>query len=380
MAVRLDPGPEWLGLIEAIWAAAAALLPLDHRLSHQSIEEQLAFARPTVVVDPGGGARLDEGRRVDPGVALVVATSGTAGQPKLVQLSRDAVEAAMASSALALEATPADGWLCCLPLGHIGGLLVLLRSVLLGAPVTIHPGFDPEAIRAHRGPVFTSLVPTMLLRLLDAGVDLGGYRAILVGGGPLPSALRGRAEREGVRIVETYGLTESCGGVVYDGLPLPGVQMRVGPAGSVQLAGRMLMLGYRFDPGATAQAFTQDGWLETRDAGELDAEGRLRILGRVDGVIVSGGEKVWPEEIEAVLREHPAVREVAVSGRLDPVWGQRVVAWVVPDEGAPVPTLEDLRDFGAGRTARYRLPRELVLVEELPTTPLGKVRRGEVPE
>jgi O-succinylbenzoic acid--CoA ligase len=384
VAVMLAPGPTWLDLVREVWAAGAALLPIDPRLSTSQAEALLALARPTVALSEVGGQpewrRLEEGEPVQGGVVLVVHTSGTAGAPKLAQFERAAIDAAVASSALALEATPRDAWLCCLPLSHVGGMLVLLRGILLGAPVSVHASFDPELVGAEREATFVSLVPTMLGRLLDAGVDLEPFRALLVGGAHLSPDLRERAERAGARVIETYGLTESCGGIVYDGLPMPGVQARVNADGGIELRGPMLMLGYRFDTEGTAHAFTDDGWLRAGDAGEIDAEGRLHVVGRIDDLINTGGERVWPDEVEAALRSHPKVREIGVGGRLDPEWGQRVVAFVVPADPADPPTLEELRDLASGRIGRHKAPRELVLVDRLPQTVSGKLRRAALPE
>jgi O-succinylbenzoic acid--CoA ligase len=380
VAVDLPPGPAWLDLAREVWDAGAALFPIDHRLPPVEAAALLRGARPTVLVSADGRGRREDGVPARSDLSLVVHTSGTAGEPKLVEFNHAAVEAAVRSSALALEATAFDPWLCCLPLAHVGGLLVLLRGVLLGAPVAVHPRFDPEAIAAEPDVAFTSVVPTMLVRLLDASIDLGRFRAILVGGARLPSGLRERAEGAGARIVPTYGLTESCGGVVYDGSPLPGTEIRIDALGGIELRGPTLMLGYRFDADGTTRAFTSDGWLRPGDAGEIDAEGRLHVIGRIDGVINTGGEKVWPEEVESVLLEHPGVAEVAVGGRLDPEWGQRVVAWVVPAVPAAPPTLADLRDHVAASLPRHKAPRELVLVETLPRTGAGKVRRASLPE
>jgi O-succinylbenzoic acid--CoA ligase len=347
-------------------------------------ERLIRLARPTVLVADAGGTpewrRLEHGEVVQEGVVLVVHTSGTAGVPKLVQFERSAIDAAVAASALALEATPHDPWLCCLPISHVGGMLVLLRGVLLGAPVAVHTSFDPDLVRAERAAAFVSLVPTMLGRLLDAEVDLERFRAVLVGGAHLSPDLRTRAERAGARVIETYGLTESCGGVVYDGLPLPGVQTRVNADGGIELRGPTLMTGYRFDAEGTARAFTPDGWLRPGDAGEIDAEGRLHVIGRIDDLINTGGERVWPDEVEGALREHPKVREVGVGARLDAEWGQRVVAFVVPADPADPPTLGELRDLVAGRIGRHKAPRELVLVAELPRTVSGKLRRAALGE
>jgi O-succinylbenzoic acid--CoA ligase len=378
VAVSTPPGPEWFDVVAQTWAAGSVLLPVDHRMPQPQLTAFLERARPTVVLDEAGARRV-EGEPADPGVALIVHTSGTGGAPKLVQFERRAIDAAVASSTLALDATDQDRWLCCLPLAHVGGLLVLLRAVLLGAPVTIHARFEPEWVAAQRATAFTALVPTMLRRLLEASVDLARFRTVLVGGGHLSPDLRERAEQSGARIVETYGLTESCGGVVYDGLPLAGTQMRVDADGGIGLRGPTLMAGYRFDPVATAGAFTDDGWLRPGDAGEIDADGRLHVIGRIDDLINSGGERVWPREVEEALRHHPGVREVAVGGRLDPEWGQHVAAWIVPADPADPPSLEDVRAFASRTLPRHKAPRELIVVEELPRTLSGKLRRAALP-
>ena len=380
VAVALPPGPEWLDLTREVWDGGATLFPVDHRLPAAEARALIRRAQPTVVLSPDGWERRPDGIPAESEVALVVHTSGTAGEPKLVQFERAAIDAAVAGSALALEATPHDRWLCCLPLAHVGGLLVLLRGVLLGAPVVVHPHFEPSAIAAEPDLAFTSVVPTMLGRLLDAGVDLARFRAILVGGAHLPLELRERAEAAGAHIVPTYGLTETCGGVAYDGLPLPGTEIRIDDEGGIELRGPTFMLGYRFDAERTARALTPDGWLRPGDAGEIDADGRLHVIGRIDALINSGGEKVWPEEVEAALGTHPGVAEVAVGGRLDPEWGQRVVAWVVPVDAADPPSLDDLRDHVAETLPRHKAPRQLVLVHALPRTGAGKLRRSALPD
>ncbi|MGZ8611629.1 MAG: class I adenylate-forming enzyme family protein [Actinomycetota bacterium] len=383
VAADLAPGPVWMDLVREVWAAGAALVPIDPRLPASEADALLRLARPTVRISERDGepeaTRLEEGVPVDEGVVLVVRTSGTAGDPKLVQFDRGAIDGAVAASAFALEALPRDPWICCLPLAHVGGMLVLLRGVLLGAPVSVHPTFDPALVEADRDVAFISVVPTMLGRLLDARVHLARFRSILVGGAHLPPGIRERAERAGANVIETYGLTESCGGVVYDGLPLPSVEMRVNEDGGIELRGPMVMLGYRFDAEATKRAFTDDGWLRPGDVGEIDFEGRLHVVGRIDDLINSGGEKIWPQEVEAALREHPKVAEVGVGGRLDAVWGQRVVAFVVPVDPASPPELWELREFAAGRIGRHKAPRELVVVEHLPQTMSGKLRRTALP-
>jgi len=373
VAVALPPGDAWLGIASAAWAAEASLLPVDHRLPEPAAQSLLADGRPTVRVSPLGWKRVRSGRAADPELALIVPTSGSSGRPRLVELGRTAVLAAVSASLRALAADAGDGWVSCLPLAHIGGLLVLLRGVLGGAPLLFRgPGeLEPPAVFP-----LVSVVPTQLVRALDAGVDLRGYRALLVGGGGMEAALRSRLATAGAPCVVTYGLTQSCGGVVYDGMPLPGVTVRIGGGGEIQLGGPTLLRGYRDRSGA---GLTPDGWLPTGDGGSLDVEGRLHVHGRLDDLIVSGGENVWPGEVEAALRSHPAVADCAVFGRPDPSWGERVVAAVVPRDPAAPPTLEALRDHVGAVLGRHQAPRELVLVESLPRTALGKLRRGGLP-
>jgi O-succinylbenzoic acid--CoA ligase len=370
VAVALPPGEAWLGIASAAWAAEASLLPVDHRLPEPAERDLLTDGRPTVIVSSEGWQRVPSGRPADPGVALIVPTSGSLGRPRLVELARTAVEAAVASSLRALAAESGDGWVSCLPFAHIGGLLVLLRGLLGGAPLLFR---GPAELEPVAGFPFASVVPTQLVRVLDAGVDLRGYRALLVGGGGVEAALRERATAAGAPCVVTYGLTQSCGGVVYDGLPLPGASVRVGEGGEIQLGGPTLLRGYR---DGSAAGLTPDGWLPTGDAGRLDGDGRLHVHGRLDDLIVSGGENVWPGDVEAALRSHPAVADCAVFGRLDPSWGQRVVAAVVPRDRAVPPTLEALRDHVGALLGRQKAPRELVLVESLPRTALGKPQRA----
>ena len=370
VAVALPPGEAWLGIASAAWAAEASLLPVDHRLPGPAAQSLLGDGQPTVLVSGEGWRRRPSGRPADTEVALIVPTSGSSGQPRLVELTRSAVEAAVGSSLRALATEPGDGWVSCLPFAHIGGLLVLLRGLLGGAPLLFR---GPTELEPVAGFPFASVVPTQLVRALDAGVDLRGYRALLVGGGGVEVALRERATAAGARCVVTYGLTQSCGGVVYDGNPLPGVSVRIGDGGEIQLGGPTLLRGYRdgSDAGLTA-----DGWLPTGDAGRLDADGRLHVRGRLDDLIVTGGENVWPGDVEAALRSHPAVADCAVFGRPDPSWGQRVVAAVVSRDPAVPPTLEALRDHVGALLGRHQAPRELVLLESLPRTALGKPQRA----
>jgi O-succinylbenzoic acid--CoA ligase len=380
LAVQEPPGPAWLAIVAGAWGAGAAVLALDHRLPQARIEDLISRAKPTAIVRDGSAHRLPIGEPVADDIALVMATSGTSGMPKLAELTHLALSEALSASAERIRADRTAPWLCCLPVSHMGGMLVLARALVHGAPVEVHAGFDVErvagAIRA--GARFVSLVPTMLRRLLDSGVDAAAFDAILIGGAAFDPALRSRAEAAGARVIATYGSTETCGGVVYDGVPLDAVDVEIRPYDEqILVRSPTLMRAYRLDPPATAAAFTRDGWLQTGDAGSLGPSG-LTVLGRLDDAIVTGGEKVWPADVEEALRSHPAVGDVLVSAAPDPEWGERVIAFVVAAEPSDPPSLADLREHASRTLPRLALPRELRLVSHVPRTAGGKpIRRTD---
>jgi O-succinylbenzoic acid--CoA ligase len=375
VVIDYPPGPEWIGLVTRLWLDEVPFLPLDHRLSERERRAIVDRARPHLVRHTDGETLLSGGAPVAPGVAIVMPTSGTAGDPKLVELHRVAVVVAVSRSARRLGATPGAPWICPLTPSHIGGLLVLLRAAILGAPVTVHERFDPERlVEDGEGAAFVSVVPSMVRRLLASNLGLHGL-TLLVGGDSIDDEAAGAARARGARLVTTYGLTETCGGFTYDGIVLEGMQVRLDADGAVEVSGSTVMENYRLDPAATWSAFTTDGWLRTGDLGTVDDEGRLSIHGRADHVIRTGAEKVWPEEVERVLSSHPKVADVAVAGRPDPEWGSRVSAFVVPRVIDDPPSLDELRIHGAEHLARFKLPRELSLVGEIPRTTTGKVRR-----
>lgn len=375
VVIDLPPGPEWVDLVNRLWLEEVPFLPLDHRLTEGERRAIVDRARPHFVRDAGGETLLGDAAPVAPGVAIVMPTSGTAGEPKLVELHRVAVVVAVSRSAKRLGATPGAPWLCPLTPAHIGGLLVLLRAAILGAPVTIHERFDPERlVHDGEGAAFASVVPAMVRRLVASDLGLHGL-TLLVGGGAIDDETADAARARGARLVTTYGLTETCGGFTYDGVPLEGMQVRLDREGAIEVSGSTVMEGYRLDPAATGAVFTTDGWLRTGDLGAVDDEGRLSIDGRADQMIRSGAEKVWPEEVERALASHPKVRDVAIVGSPDPEWGSHVSAYVVPARADDPPSLEDLRAHGAENLARFKLPRELRLVEEIPRSGTGKVRR-----
>ena len=370
IALRLPFDHGFVEALDGAWAAGDAVLPIHAALPEEEVRRLLAQFRPARLVEAGGVRALDGSVPVEEGTALVVPTSGTTAEPKGVELTHANLLASASATVQRLGLSAGDRWLCCVPPSHIAGLMVLVRSRLAGTTPVMQPRFDPAAIGAERSANLISVVPTMLRRLLGAGTDLRRFRCILLGGGAIPAALVAEATSAGARVVSTYGMTETCGGGVYDGIPLPGASLSLGDEGEIALSGPMVMRGYRLRPEASAAAL-REGWFHTSDAGELDAEGRLVVLGRRDDLIITGGELVAPAEVAAVLVEHPLVTDAAVVGRPHPEWGQEVVAVVVPaSHGAP--TLRELRAFVTSRLAAYKAPRALVLVDEVPRGPTGK--------
>lgn len=387
VAVDLPPGPAWLDVLRDLWIAGVSFLPLDRRLSDRERRAVVELAQPASIISEGDEVLFADPAPIDPEqAATVVATSGTGGAPKLVELSRAAVSSAVGLSFGALAPSvgraaldPSEPWVACLTPAHVGGLLVLLRGLIFASPVTVLGGFDAATLldQAPAG-AHVALVPAMLRRLVETDADLSALGVLLVGGDAVDPLLGAAAARLGGHVVTTYGLTETCGGIAYDGRLFEDTQARVAD-GQVELRGPTLMGGYRHDPAATATAFTLDGWLRTGDAGAIGDDGLLTVHGRLDEAIRTGAETVWPREVERALRDHPKVADVAVAGRPDPEWGERVVAFVVAPHGEDPPTLEELRGHASERIARFKAPKDLVLLSALPRTTSGKLRRGALP-
>jgi o-succinylbenzoate---CoA ligase len=371
VALSLPPGTQFVEAAERVWAADGAILPLDPAAPADVVRRLLAALRPHVVVDDDGEHVLTGAADVDEGVALVVATSGSTGVPKGAQLSWHALDASAAASRERIGADPTDSWLSCLPWQHIGGLQVWLRARMGSLPLDVQPRFDVDSV-AQSPATLVSLVPTQLARLLDAGVDLRRFRVILLGGAPAPAAVLDRAYAAGGRVVTTYGMSETCGGCVYDGRPLTGVQVATEPGeGRIRISGAVLMSGYRLQPDRT-DAVLSDGWLVTEDVGSFD-DGRLVVHGRADDVVVTGGENVATDAVAEMLSGHPDVEDVAVAGVPDDEWGERVVAVVVA--GDRTPTLDELRRWVTERAGASAAPRGLVLVPRIPRLTSGKPDR-----
>ena len=371
-------------LAAALDGTGPAILPLDAGLSPGRLAEVVAALGAGSIEDADGVTTVrsarDEG--VAEGTAVVVRTSGSTGPSKGVELSAAALRHSARASLDRLGARRGERWLCCLPVTHVAGLQVLVRSLVSGTEPVLAERADAETV-AGSGCAHVSLVPTQLHRLLleDLGSGpakpLAGYSSVLLGGAPAPASLLDAARAAGVPVVTTYGMTETCGGCVYDGVPLDGTQVvirsdddgRPAESGRIWIGGPVLFSGYR---PKTADQAPRDGWFRTGDLGRLDASGRLVVRGRADDIINTGGHKVVPGEVAAVLHTCPGVRDVAVVGQPDPEWGERVIAVVVPADPADPPTLELLRLHVRERLPRYAAPSRVVMVDAVPMLPSGK--------
>ncbi|WP_264071600.1 o-succinylbenzoate--CoA ligase [Mycolicibacterium komossense] len=325
---------------------------------------------------------LRAGEEIDDDVALVVSTSGTTGTPKGAMLTAAAL---IASASATHDRLGGPGtWLLALPAYHVAGVQVLIRSVLAGTvPVEldVSAGFSvdtlPAAVNAMgSGRRYASLVAAQVAKALAdpaATAALAELDAILLGGGPAPLPILEGAAAAGITVVRTYGMSETAGGCVYDGSPLDGVEVRIEADGRIVLGGTTLAKGYRnrTDPDPFAEA----GWFRTDDAGALDDSGALRVLGRIDEAISTGGLTVLPQPVEAVLAAHPAIADCAIFGLPDDRLGQRVVAAITVAPGAQAPTLAELREHVGASFDRTAAPRELHILDELPRRGIGKLDR-----
>ncbi len=363
-------GPAYLDAIKTVLDAGDAFAPVDQRLPAPERGAVIRALRPTAVIGLDGVRHpLSGGRPVDPGDAFVMTTSGTTGAPKAVVHTVRSMQASAWATTRALGIDPADDrWLACLPVAHIGGLSVLLRSLCTDTPVTVLPGFDAERVmqEARNGNATRVSLVTKALRSIDPSV----FRTVLLGGAAPP------ADRP-ANCIATYGMTETGSGVVYERRALDCVELRVDQAGGIWVRGPMLLRAYRMHA-EDIDPKTADGWFATGDAGGFNPDGSLFVSGRVGDVIVSGGEKIWPERVEPLLANHPLVGEVAVAGRPDRDWGSVLVAHVVPTDHVHPPSLEELREFVKRSLPPWYAPKALQLHATLPRTGSGKVRRAEL--
>jgi O-succinylbenzoic acid--CoA ligase len=416
--------PEVVELVHAVARLGAILVPLNARLRVEELAFQLRDAEVALLVCDASLAETGTAAAREAGVSsplvfplgdgegiafprmeshagddplCIMYTSGTTGLPKGVILTYGNLFASAAGSAFNLGVLPGDRWLAVLPLFHVGGLSIVMRSVIYGTGMVLHRQFDEHALSSslrRDGVTHVSVVATMLQRLLDVDAEpcAPRVRVVLVGGGPVPASLLERAAALGYPVVQTYGLTETASQVATlapadaiarlgsAGKPLVTTRLRVdapaGEPGEILVSGPVVTPGYFRRPEAT-EAAIRNGWLHTGDIGRLDEDGYLYVLDRRDDLIVSGGENVYPAEVEALLLRHPDVREAAVVGLPDPAWGQVVVAAIVADDGAAP---EEIRGWMRARLAGFKVPSRIVKVDALPLTASGKVQRRVVRE
>ncbi len=408
VALRLPPGVEHIVALHALWRLGACVAPIHLRLSEGEAAAQLARVAPKLLIDerfvrnPGLGLpapplRAAPQDRAAP--ALILFTSGTSGRPKAAVLGFGNLEDSARASRERLGTDASDRWLLCLPLFHVGGLSIVVRAAWDGAAIVLHPQFDVAAVdRAIESGAVSrvSLVPTTLKRLLDRRVGRPApqsLRTVLIGGAAASAELLGLARSSGWPVAASYGLTETASQIATAtptdpsdgrvGRALPGSRVRVvgvegeelevGEEGEIQVAGPTVFAGYLDDPGATAQAF--DGrWFRTGDIGRVEPDGSLRVIDRRTDLVVSGGENVYPAEVEAALLDHADISECAVWRRPDADLGHRLVAWIV-SAADTAPSAEALRAHCRQRLAAYKVPREFEVVPALPRNAMGKVVR-----
>ena len=441
VAALLHNSFEMAVLPHAVLRLGASLVPLNVRLSDEEIAWQLGDSKPRLLIVDS--RTRDTSRRVladrlsirvasietsavnsiaraaeskvelrlnhpADAVLAVIYTSGTTGRPKGAMLSVSNFWWSAIGSALNLGTQTGDRWIACMPLFHVGGLSILIRSAIYGITAVIQDGFDESAVNAaiDDGATIVSVVATMLERMIDQRKGRAypsSLRCVLVGGGPVPVALLERCTSMNAPVVQTYGLTETCSQAATlspgeaagrhgaAGRPLYPNEIRIGPsaehtsedgAGEIQVRGPIVMAGYLNKSEATARAM-RDGWLHTGDVGRLDEDGFLYVLDRRDDLILTGGENVYPAEVEAVLFSHPAIAEAGVIGIADEKWGQRVVAIARLSKltVGPPPDAASLDAYCRARIAGYKIPKEFrFVIEPLPRTASGKLKRGDLRE
>jgi O-succinylbenzoic acid--CoA ligase len=386
-ALTMHPRREEVVLLHALMKLGAVAMPLSPRLTEAERAAVLAAERPAVDLNDAAELTQTEadlpllGEHDMEDLQCRILTSGTVGEPRPVGLTYGNFLFSAMGSAFNLGVEPSDRWLCCLPLSHVAGLSIILRSVIYGTTAVLLDGFDTEQVAStlvSGGISVLSLVPTQLIRLLDADADLSAPRAILIGGGPVPADALREALGRGATVVQTYGMTETCSQVTT--LAPEDADRKIGSAGRPLLtshirieASEILVQGPTVAPGC----YEADGWLHTGDLGHIDEEGFLYVTGRRGEVIVTGGENVMPAEVEAVLVAHPAVADAAVVGRPHPEWQEAVCALVVLHDGADA-TDEDLRSHCSASLASYKVPKRVDFVSSLPRTASGKLLRSEL--
>ena len=362
IALDMPASKTFVDLVQRAWSNGDAVLPIDQRLPLAAKKMLLDSMAPSEIIDASFAvSSLPNGRPMQDGDALVIASSGSTGAPKGIIHTHSSILAGAQASASRLQLGASDHWLVCIPVSHVGGFSVISRALHTGAALTLLPAFDVAAVEQalRNGVTHTSLVATLLSR-----IDTSLFQTILLGGSSAPDNLPSN-------VVTTYGMTETGGGVVYNGQPLDNVEIRI-VDGEIYLRCPMLMRAYRDDQTISIE----DGWYATGDIGETDDNGKLSVHGRQSDMIITGGENVWPSVVENSLASHPIVDQVFVRGMPDTTWGQRVVVYVVLNDSAQTSEaklLSDLREHVKQSLPAFCAPQQIVVLAEIPRTSLGKV-------
>jgi len=357
VALDMPASIEFANHVRNAWDSGDAVFPIDQRLPQAAKNVMIQQFKPSILIDATGSViNLSDSEPIDEHDALVIATSGSTGNPKGVVHTHDSIRALLNMSQARLLTDASTHWLLCLPVSHVAGFSVLARSIVFGNPITIYDKFDEGNVKAaaKQGATHVSLVPTALRR-----IDPSIFTMILLGGAAAPANLP-------ANVFTTYGMTETFGGIAYNRLPLDGVEMRVVEE-QIEVRSPSLFRAYRI---SNTNDLT-DGWYRTGDNGSF-SNNELRVFGRSDDMIITGGENVWPSEVEKAVATFPGVERVAVVGVDDAQWGQRVVAFIVSslDNG---PSLQDIRDHVKQQLPAFCAPSDIRLLNDFPTTSLGKV-------
>ena len=362
VALDMPASQIFVDQVQRAWSNGDAVLPIDQRLPPAGKKLLLDAMAPSEVIDASAtSSSLPNGRPLQEGDALVIASSGSTGSPKGIIHTHSSLLAGAQASASRLQLTADDHWLVCIPVSHVGGFSVITRALHTGAALTLHPSFDATAIQeaSTHGVTHTSLVATALSR-----IDTSLFRTILLGGSSAPNNLPSN-------VITTYGMTETGGGVVYNGMPLDNVEAKI-VEGEIHLRCPMLMRAYRDDQAI----IPNDGWYSTGDMGAINDSGAISVYGRKTDMIITGGENVWPSVVENSLTSHSAVKEVVVRGAPDTTWGQRVVAYVVLNDSlhtSDATLLSNLREHVKQNLPAFCAPQQVIVLSQIPRTSLGKV-------
>jgi O-succinylbenzoic acid--CoA ligase len=367
IALDMPASKTFVELVQRVWSNGDAVLPIDQRLPQHGKKLLLDAMGPSEIINASfDSSALPDGRPTQDGEALVIVSSGSTGSPKGIIHTHSSILAGAQASASRLQLNASDHWLVCIPVSHVGGFSVISRAMHTGAALSLHPNFDVTAVRqaAENGATHTSLVATALSR-----IDTSLFKTILLGGSSAPANLPNN-------VITTYGMTETGGGVVYNGEPLSNVEIKI-EEGEIYLRCPMLTCGYRNDQTLSLK----DGWYATGDMGEIN-NGKLSVHGRKTDMIITGGENVWPSAVEASLSSHPMINQVVVRGTPDTNWGQRVVAYVVligSLNTSEESLLTNLREHVKHTLPAFCAPQQLIVLNQIPRTSLGKVDAQALP-